>query len=312
MPEHWSPKVTEGDAIETSILIVTYNCSADVRRCVDSLRRHLPSAGLEILIHDNGSRDAEELRSLEGHDLRIEFSQENLGFGKANNILAASARGRFLLFLNPDTILDGDVPGQLVDHLKLHPEVGACGPRMRNLDGSNQFSWNVGMDLRWELAETLYLQNIWRKLAERRFLRNNPQGPWIVDFSSGACLCISAGFWREAGGFDPEFFLNHEDIELCWRIRSAGKQVHVLPWAWITHADGGSQKKDWGRFVKDLLVAKKVYIRKRFHGSDLLVARLLWRIRVASRVVITAMFACGSTRTRLAGYVNAWKLGSAC
>lgn len=301
--------MTDPRPVELSILIVTYNCSADLARCLESIRKHVNGIAYEVLVRDNASGDALVVERLASEDVRVFLGGDNPGFGVANNEIAKLARGEFLLCLNPDTILVEDVPTALVEHLRKNSCCWACAPRIRNFDGSRQFSWNERMGLRWEFAETLYLQNIVRSRAEKRWLRKSPSGPWDVDFSSGACLCVVRRHWMDLGGFDPEFFLNHEDIELCLRIRRSGGKVQVLPGAWLIHADGGSQKLNWSRFVKDLLVAKRVYLRKRFSGWQLVAAKCLWRIRVLSRIGLCAVFARGPARTRLPGYIQAWRLG---
>jgi GT2 family glycosyltransferase len=133
--------VIPDESISLSILIVSYNGFSDLRRCVDSVRAHLPAGGWEILVWDNGSQNAHELRALEAPNVKIVLGNENLGFGRANNEIAKLARGEFLLCLNPDTLLKDASLMDLPAHLRMHPECGACGPLLENLDGSLQDGW---------------------------------------------------------------------------------------------------------------------------------------------------------------------------
>jgi len=293
--------------MDLSILTVSYRSAEDTLRCFHSLEDG-GAEGLdwELLVGDNGSGDIERLGVLkDAPRVRLSPNTENLGFGRENNRLSEAARGEFLLCLNPDTIVPRGTLKALVDHLRTHPECGACGPSLRNADGTPQHSWNGPMGLAWEFAEAHYLQNLWRDHFERKMRREHPKGPWAVSFSSGACLCLRTTLFQQLGGFDPDFFLNHEDIELCHRIRESGQQIHVLPSLTVTHLDGASQRRDWTRFVKDRLDAKRIWLGKRFHGIALALARLLWFEGVLLRIALSFLFARGDARTRLKGYFGA-------
>jgi GT2 family glycosyltransferase len=108
-------------------------------------------------------------------------------------------------------------------------------------------------------------------------------------------------------GFDSDFFLNHEDIELCDRVRALGKQIHVLPNLTVLHHDGGTQRLNWKRFVRDRLNAKWIYLHKRFHGIALLCAQILWWEGVVLRILVGAVLLRGTQRSRLKGYFEAMR-----
>jgi GT2 family glycosyltransferase len=298
--------VNEDESIEASVLIVSYNCFPDLERCVASLRKHLPPKGWEILVRDNGSRDAQELRVLEGPDLRVVYGSENLGFGRANNELAQQARGKFLICLNPDTILKDSCLVDLPAHLDRHPECGACGPLLEYPDGALQDCWGEPTDLWWDLCEAHYLQGGYRRRAWVRKWQN-PQGPWKVGFTSGACLCLSASLWKKLGGYDPGFFLNHEDVELCDRVRKAGFEVHVLPAKRVVHAEGVTQRTNWRRYTFHRQQGKWIYQTRRYSGAALLVAKLIWWESILLKLVTGSAFLRGPARSRLHGFTDAMK-----
>jgi len=295
--------------MNVSILLINYNSIEDLRNCINSFKKDaavLPE--YEILIWDNASQDRAALAEFESPDTRIFFSDENLGFGKANNALAMHAKGDALLCLNPDTLLAASTIRALVSHLSDNVNTGAAAPRLKNPDGSRQFSWNLHMGILWEFAEFLYLQNLWRSFFEKRVASKAQGTSWSVDFSSAACLCIRRNAWESVSGFDPDFFLNHEDIDICRRIRNAGWSIDVLPDIWITHLDSGTQKKNWARFIENLTVAKSVYIRKRFQpGFRRTTAQVLWHLKILSRIALCFLFAKGAARSRIPGYWRAWK-----
>lgn len=290
---------------ELSILVVSYNCPKDVERCFNSLAEGGgDSVAWEFLVCENGTDCLPEMRTLANHKkFHLVEPEGNLGFGRANNRLAREARGRFLLLLNPDTEVPRLACRRLIDGLS----VAGCkvaAPVLTNADGSFQFSWNVPMGLAWEFAEVHYLQNVWRRVWRKRFLSALPNGPWEVGFSSGACLCMETRTFLDHGGFDEEFFLNHEDIELCDRIRQSGK-ILVFPEIQVRHLDGGTQRKDWSRFVKNRLDAKWIYLGKRYRGLHRVAAKLLWLEGVLIRIAIASMARTAESRSRRVGYIAA-------
>lgn len=299
------PLVEDSGAPILSVLVVSYNCPKDVEHCFDSLvEGGGDSVAWEFLVCENGTNYRPEMRSLaKRKGFRLVEPDENLGFGRANNLLSREARGKYLLLLNPDTLVPQLACRRLIDGLA----VAGCkvaAPVLTNADGSFQFSWNVPMGLAWEFAEVHYLQNVWRRAWRRRFLAAHPNGPWEVGFSSGACLCMEKRTFLDHGGFDEDFFLNHEDIELCDRIRQNGK-ILVFPGIEVRHFDGGTQRKDWSRFVKDRLDAKWIYLDKRYRGLRRLIAKLLWLEGILIRIAISSMVRTAEGRSRRVGYIAA-------
>lgn len=290
--------------IELSILIVTYNCSVDFARCLESIRKHVNGIVYEVLVRDNASRDADAVERLASEDVRVILGGDNPGFGVANNEIAKLARGEFLLCLNPDTILVEDVPTALVEHLRSHSECGACGPLLENPDGTLQDGWGEPTNLLWDFCEGHYLQGLHRRVAWAR-RRKSSTMVWSVGFVSGACICVRADLWRNLDGFDPRFFLNHEDVELCDRVRARGLSVDVLASHRIVHAEGTTQRRDWSRYAFHRLQGKWIYLGRRYRGWKLLIARGLWWESVFLKMSVGFVILRGSDRTRLGGFWHA-------
>ncbi len=293
---------------DLSILVVSYNCPDDVAKCLASIQAG-GAAGLdwEFLLCENGTERLPEIRGFaKAQGIRLIESPENLGFGKANNLLASQANGRFLLCLNPDTIVKPDVLTQLVRHLENHPECGACGPLLENPDGSLQDGWGEPTSLLWDACEAHYLQGIYRKIAWNKKLRSSKE-TWNVGFVSGACICLKASLWDNLGGYDPEFFLNHEDVELCDRIRSHNLQIHVLSTCRIVHAEGLTQRTNWRRYTFHRQQAKWIYIRKRYTGISRVLARLIWWESILLKYSLGLMILQNNGRSRLPGFLDAMR-----
>lgn len=284
-----------------SVLVVGYNSPEDVGVLLASLRA-LPSWSLcEVLIAENGSKRIAEMESI-----AVEFGARlltlpNPGFGIACNRLADIATGDILLLANPDLRFGGDILPALLAHFG-DPSVGAVGPAIRDVDGTEQISWNMPMDLWWEFLEAHGMQTRWRRHLMRRMREASPEGPWTVGFATAACLAIPRKLFLEIGGFDEGFFLNSEDIELGDRIREGGHRILVDPGLAVVHGNSSIQGKDLRRFVYDRQEGKRKYLSRRYAGFRLLVARILWLEMVAIRLVAGWFLLRGSERTRLPGY----------
>jgi GT2 family glycosyltransferase len=284
-----------------SLLIVGYNCPEDVETLLGSLDRLPSRKDCEILIAENGSSCLDEMgRIARDHDATL-VALANPGFGIACNTLARQSKGKFLLLANPDLRFVADILPGIVRLLE-QPGIGAVGPVIRDEDGTEQASWNLPMDLAWEVREALGLQGRWRRRLMLETRQRDPQGPWEVGFATAACLAIPREIYRKVGGFDEGFFLNGEDIELCDRIREAGFRVLVDPSIEVVHGNSRIQGRDLRRFVADRLEGKRKYLSRRYRGVRLLVARALWVGMVLLRLSMGLAILRGSERTRLPGY----------
>lgn len=175
---------------------------------------------------------------------RLIRNDRNIGFGRANNQAFEVAGGEVLLLLNPDATLDPPAIGELVAFLRTHPVAAAVAPSLSGPGRSESAGMSPGLR---SLAGHFLLVNrllrgerggAWRGLLLRRVRGMRPRR---VDWVSGAAVALDAAAVRAAGGFDPRIFLYAEDVELCERLRAAGRSVWLLPSATGSHLIGGSQ-----------------------------------------------------------------------
>ncbi len=249
-----------------SYIIVNYNTPALTEACIASIRQHTRMSDYEIIVVDNGS-SSEAVRQLqEIKNIKLILSPANLGFGRANNLGAAAAGGRFLFFINSDAYLLNDAAAVLKVYLDEHPSVAAAGCDLFAADGQKQVSYGNFPSLAESIAQLGFC-----RLFPRYYLkdlaigvRNEQQVPFVVDYVSGAALFIRAAVFRQLGGFDPDFFLYFEETELAWRIRKAGYHTVLVPQAQLVHLEGGSDgSAGWseaklGQFTR----SRKLYFRK--------------------------------------------------
>lgn len=230
--------------VELSIVIVNWNSADYVHRCLQSIRHNSPAFSYEIVVVDSGSFDrCGEMLNREFPEVRFVQSQSNVGFASANNLGAGLARGRFLLFLNPDTEVVGDALDKLVKALEQRADAGLAGARLLNSDGSLQTSCiqsfptilNQVLDSEW-LHRIFPHSGLWGMAP----LRGKTLSPSPVEVVSGACLMVKCSLFEKLLGFDQRFFMYSEDLDLCYRARQAGRACLYVPDAIVVHHGGGS------------------------------------------------------------------------
>ena len=224
---------------DVSAVVVTYNAEEWIERCLESLQ----GTDAEVIVVDNGSKDATvDLVRFRFPEARI-VVQENRGFGAGNNAGMRVASGRYFLLLNPDAWLTDGALDRLVAFADEHPEAAVVGPRLRNPDGTLQRSVR-GYPTPWRLATEYFFL---RKLAPRSRAFNALFGAGFdhdsvreADYLFGACLLVRRDAVDSIGGFDENFFLMSEEVDWCYRFHQAGWEILFYPGAEAYHMVGAS------------------------------------------------------------------------
>ncbi len=232
-------------AVDISIVILNYNTSELLGECLGSLCQFPEARMYEIIVVDNGSSDSscDYIRS-NFPDVKIIRNEKNVGFSRGNNIGARVALGSFVLFLNSDTLFTGNCIAPLAEFLRVHPDVGAVGPKLLNADSSLQLSCGSLPNLFVELWDKIRY-SLHRKggksirLLYDRFHRRTREIGWIT----GACMMVRSDAFRSLGGFDENYFMYFEDKDLCCRLKKSGWKIIYFPAAAIIHLLGGTSKK---------------------------------------------------------------------
>ncbi|PXV63121.1 hypothetical protein CLV62_1153 [Dysgonomonas alginatilytica] len=216
-----------------SIIIVNYNTEKFLENCIVSINKYTRDVNYEIIVVDNNSEKGSVSSLIEKYPaVRFHFSEENHGFGRANNIGASIAKGEYLFFLNPDTLLINNAVFLLYEYLKGNPQVGICGGNMYRGDMTPASSF---YDIDFLTYEYKIIFNIKRYPGF-----NYTTGPNEVKVIVGADLFIRKSVFFEFGGFDKDFFMYFEEVELCYRLRKANYKIVSVPAAEIIHLQGGS------------------------------------------------------------------------
>lgn len=273
---------------DVSAMIVNYNAAAHIRRCVHSLRQQ-EDVRLEIIIVDNRSSedDLSLLVEIEQAGATLVRSEENLGFGRANNLAATHACGEFLLIINPDAEFhDNSDLHRLCTWLEGHPEAGMVGPEIFE-PGKNKY---VMPKADYPSADVL------------AFTGGLAGLPGNIAWLLGACLLIRKNTYASLGGFDPDFFLYGEDTDLGLRLRKTGLSLGYCPDAQVRHV-GGASAATLPSLEKFLRKKRGYFLfcRKHYDSRDL--RRIARKMRRSSRIKLAFLRA-----KRLLGLVSAENL----
>ncbi len=259
-----------------SVVIVSYNVKFFLEQCLCSLKKAVEASPLtdgqtEVFIVDNASSDG----SLEFliplfpsfHFIR---NNENRGFAKANNQAVSQCSGEYILFLNPDTILAEDSLDLCLSFFKSHRDAGAIGLHM--IDGAGNYLKESKRGFPTPRASFFKVSGLARLFPRSKYFSGyymgylNEDSTHSVDVLSGAFMMIKKTVFDITGGFDEQFFMYAEDIDLSFRIREAGYQNYYLSNTTIIHFKGESTRKDF-RYVKIFYDAMELFMKKHFSGN---------------------------------------------
>jgi GT2 family glycosyltransferase len=270
--------------MDLSIIIVNWNVKDLLRHCLQSLLEadhFAPNLTSEIIVVDSASGDGSPQMVCETFpQVRLIASAENLGYARGNNTGVAAAQGRFLLLLNPDTVVETNALAEMVAYLDHHPEGGALGPQLLWPEGTVQSSrrrFPTLGSLFWEstLLEQWFPHN---RFQHRYHLADvAPNHPQTVDWVVGAALLIRRETWAQVGPIDENFFMYFEETDWCRRAMAAGWQIHYLPTAKIIHYEGKSSEQVIAARTLRFQLSKLHYTRKYFGRGWAVALRLfLW------------------------------------
>ncbi|MCL4458613.1 MAG: glycosyltransferase family 2 protein [Chloroflexi bacterium] len=225
--------------IDLSIVIVSYNTCGLLRYCLHSVFASIavkPFAA-EVWVVDNASVDGSpQMVCAEFPSVHLIINKYNRGFATACNQAIEQTTGRYVLLLNPDTVVLGETLGRMVEMMDSYPEAGAAGCRLLNPNGTIQHSCFRFPGL-WMSFLDFFPIN-YRLLNSRL----NGRYPWRcyeqlfpIDHPLGACLVVRRETIQQVGLLDEQFFMYCEEIDWCMRIKRGGWQIYYLPGTDIIH-----------------------------------------------------------------------------
>ncbi len=224
------------DAVQITVITVTYNSRGTVGRSLDALRPGHESGRLQCVVVDNCSADDTADFVAEAHPwARLVRSPRNVGYGRGCNLGFEHARTPYVLIMNPDVVIEPDAIERLVRFMAGRPKAGMAAPVTRMSYGGYQFAG--GRPTPWSMFE-MSLGLARYKRRQIPLLPGDP--PRRTDWLCGAVMIVRSSLFHELGGFDPRFFLYFEESDLCLRIQRMGYELWAVGEAEAVHAGGAS------------------------------------------------------------------------
>ena len=275
--------------MDVSVIIVSYNTCELTRNCIYSVIEKTEDVDYEVIVVDNASSDGSvEMIKTTFPQVKVIEEKNNWGFGKANNIGAGNATGDYLFLLNSDTLLVNNAIKILYEYMQSNPKTGICGGQLVDLEGHNINSHGPYPSVMRELAIALF-PAVWLNAKSEECTTAKP----INRFISGADMMINRQHFNQMKGFDPDFFMYSEDVDLSLRFKRAGYSNCFVPEAVIIHLVNQSSKAEG----KDVYINKWSYSEERyskflllhkFYGYSFVV--LIYLIHIMKAGVATFFF----------------------
>lgn len=246
----------------------------------------------EIIVVDNNSPH-KKLYEVENRfkqtNLHFFYLEKNLGFGKGNNFAFSKASGEYICFLNPDTIVNDEIFSKVMEVFETDNSIGIIGPRQQTRKPFFDFSAGYSPNIFFELinlfgigvfVEGFILYCITKLLRKRYF-----KVKWIL----GAAIFIKANLFKSVDGFDKDYFMFFEEVDLCKRVTERGYKVVYYPKLRIHHIGSVSGKKDYRLYSIRTYSSKAIYISKHYGIFLKLVMKILLYAQIFSQIIIWSL-----------------------
>lgn len=267
--------------MQLSVIIVNYNVKYYIEQCLRSVFSSISHAGMEaeVFVVDNASSDnsveylQEQFPKKDYPNLRIIANVRNVGFSRANNQAVHLAKGEYILFLNPDTLIADNTLGDCLNFAKQQADFGALGVKMLCDNGRFAKESRRGLPTPWvSFCKMSGLTSLFPK--SRTFARYymsylDKEQPAKIEIISGAFMMVSRKAIDTCGCFDEDFFMYGEDIDLSYRIIKGGFQNYYLPLP-ILHYKGESTQKSSYRYVHVFYEAMLIFFQKHYGNLSFL------------------------------------------
>lgn len=275
--------------MDLSIIIVNYNVKEFLQNLLHSINKSAAGISYEIIIIDNASDDGSvefiKEKFLPQGGIKLIVNSTNIGFGKANNQGLLAAKGKYILLLNPDTLLGEDTLPKMINFFESTPEAGIAGCKILNPDGTLQLACRRSFPGPWtSFCKVTGLSSLFPQ--SRIFARYNltyldENQTYEVDAISGSFMMMRKEVYEKAGGFDEDFFMYGEDLDLCYRIQKAGYKVYYVHSTQIIHYKGESTKRSSLDETKVFYDAMNLFVKK--HLSSSFLVEIILHLAIAFR-----------------------------
>ncbi|MDT3696290.1 MAG: glycosyltransferase family 2 protein [Ignavibacterium sp.] len=275
-----------------SIIIVNYNLSKEISICLDSIYKNLNTTDFEIIIFDNNSDETSldlikrKVQSINSKNITLILNDKNIGFGQACNQAVLKASGKILFFLNPDTLvlenLFYSIQSEFGKEVFSDHVVGLNVHKHFAIDNSaglfpNLFLETCNIVSLGRIIEAFYIK-VLTYLNGRKKIK--------VDWVMGAAFFIPKELFVNIGGFDSDYFLYFEELDLFKRIKDKGYDVYYFPTNNVLHDGSVSTKKNYYFFTKLFYKGKLIFLQKHSSTKKFTIFKFLLQIHFIFQVIL--------------------------
>lgn len=278
--------------IDISIIIVNYNLAKEIENCLYSLLSVFETSkqiNYEIIIVDNNSpeKDLPHVeKKIKKDNIRYFYLDNNVGFGKGNNFGFSKATGEYICFLNPDTLVKKNIFSPIINLLENDISIGIIGPKQQVrepfFDFSAGFSPNVFFEVFNLFSAGVFLEG----LLVRLYTTLRGKQPLEVNWILGAAIFIKSETFRSVNGFDKDYFMFFEEVDLCKRVADKGMKIIYYPELEIHHIGSVSGKKDYSLYTIRTYASKNIFLSKHFKLLKKYIMKSLLISQLFSQIII--------------------------
>ncbi len=256
--------------VDLSIIIINYNLAKEIEDCLNSLLQTLDAQNellFEIIIVDNNSPDKKlpVFEKIFNQDnIKFYYLDENVGFGKGCNFGFSKASGKYICFLNPDTIIKEDIFLPIINLFENDSTIGIVGPKQQVRKPFFDFSAGFYPNIFFELFNLFGIGVFFEGFIVYLLTRIKKNKVLQVDWILGASIFIKAELFNKIDGFDKEYFMFYEEVDLCKRVSNNGFKIVYYPKYSIHHIGSVSGKKDYKLYTIRTYSSKYLYISKHY------------------------------------------------
>ncbi len=282
--------------IDLSIIIVSYNTRKLTVACLKSILQYTKQISYEVIVVDNNSTDdsVKYLNKFNDNKIHIIENASNVGFGKANNKGIKASKGRYILFLNSDTLLKENVLEPMLNWMDMNPNIGISTCRLLNSDLSLQgtggyfptlvrvFSWMTIQDV--PLVDSVIKP--FHPMKEKSFTKGTSFYKNIrqLDWVTGAFMLVRSEVISSIKGFDEDYFMYTEEVDFCYRAKKEGWTVYYNPTWSIIHYGGASGTVT--ESIRHEFHGVKLFYKKHYSKLSYVLLRLILVIGSLGRIIV--------------------------
>ena len=266
--------------MDVSIVIISYNVSDLLNDCIVSIKKET-SCNYEIIVVDNNSKDnsAEMLKTCHP-DVRLIQNEMNVGFAKANNQAFKEASGKYILMLNPDTVVLNKAIDKLVQFMDEYPDAGAAGCKLlypdMSLHPSCRRFTTIWSEV-YSLSLLFVLFNTYSNLNDLLPPKFDYNKINEVDYVWGACMILRGKAIERVGMLDERYFMYAEEQDWCFQAKKAGWKIYYIPDGQVIHIGGASSSRNTLKLINPNLY-KSIYLMIKKNRSAIASLSFKWML----------------------------------